>query len=89
MERMSPGTTAEGGFHVGLWQGNKPTSEASPISQSRAHPARLRDSPLFVYFYQFPKKCKIFSQNPLTILDLCDKIVNCIIIALIMGISAL
>jgi hypothetical protein len=42
----------------------------------------------FVYFYQNEKNCKLFCENPLTILDLCDKIVNCIIIALIMGISA-
>ena len=43
----------------------------------------------FVYFYQNEKNCKLFCENPLTILDLCDKIVNCIIIALIMGISVL
>ena len=34
------------------------------------------------------KNMQIISQNPLTILDLCGKIVNCIIIALIMGTSA-
>lgn len=43
----------------------------------------------FVYFYHIPKKCKIFFKNPLTTFDLCDKIINCIIIALTMGNSAL
>ena len=43
----------------------------------------------FVYFYQKEKNCKLFCKNPLTTLDLCDKIVNCIIIALTMGTSAL
>ena len=43
---------------------------------------------VFVYFYQRRKFFKIFCENPLTILAFCDKIVNCIIIAFTMGISA-
>ena len=43
---------------------------------------------VFVYFYQRRKIFKIFCENPLTILAFCDKIVNCIIIAFTMGISA-
>ena len=70
--------------------------ESSPKSLPR-HDRRLphRPDPAprglgadFVYFYQNQKISKIFCENPLTILALCDKIVNCIIIALIMGISA-
>ena len=43
---------------------------------------------VFVYFYQRRKIFKIFCENPLTILAFCDKIVNCVIIAFTMGISA-
>ena len=39
----------------------------------------------FCLFLSENKNMQIISQNPLTILDLCGKIVNCIIIALIMG----
>ena len=42
----------------------------------------------FCLFLSKNKKMQIISKNPLTMLDLCDKIVNCIIIALIMGFSA-
>ena len=59
------------------------------LTQSPPRFVSFAVSALFVYFYQIPKKLKLFSQNPLTTLALCDKIVNCIIIALTMGTSAL
>ena len=62
-----------------------------PLGRTPEPPCFILTDPrgLFVYFYQIQKISKIFCENPLTILAFCDKIVNCIIIAFTMGISAL
>ena len=66
-------------------------SSPKPFGRTPEPPCFILTDPrgLFVYFYQIQKISKIFCENPLTILAFCDKIVNCIIIAFTMGISAL
>ena len=64
MERMSTGTTAEGGFHVGLWQGNKPKSEG-PQSPKAVPIPRACGIPRFLsIFINSQKSAKYFRKTP-------------------------